>query len=128
MAIQCLLPASISRLPRSVVVKMSRCKADRNYEPSRIIITDSKAEQMLQTAIMNSQIFKSPSDFVLGKDTFYVESFNNTMNIFHDKRIAYGSLEYNTRCHVSVLHWNENDRDHTSIYQPALANSQGLRK
>ena len=44
---------------------------------------------MLECAINNSAVFKSPDDFVLARDTSYVESFNNVMNIFQDKRISF---------------------------------------
>ena len=50
-------------------------------------------------------------------DTYYVESFNNTMNIFHDKRIYFRKLQYEMRTGLTVCHWNENvDRDFTSIH------------
>lgn len=107
----------------------SRCKTDKNYQSSRIMITDPKAEKLLRDVIEQSTMYKSAKDFVLGKDTFHVESFNNTMNQFHDKRIAYGKEEYRTRSEMSVLYWNENvGREHTSMYQPKKANSQGQRK
>ena len=64
----------------------SRCKIDPNYEPSRVVITNPKAEKLLQTTIENSVMYKSPQDYVLARDTSYVESFNNVMNIFQDKR------------------------------------------
>ena len=59
------------------------------YEPLRQVITNPKAEKMLECVINNSVIFKSPDDFVLERDTSYVESFNNVMNIFQDKRISF---------------------------------------
>lgn len=60
----------------------SRCKKDKNYEPSRIVITNPKAEKLLETTIKNSVIYKSPEDYILARDTSYVESVNNVMNIF----------------------------------------------
>ena len=67
----------------------TRCKKYPHYEPSRQFITNPKAEKMLECAINNSAVFKSPDDFVLARDTSYVESFNNVMNIFQDKRISF---------------------------------------
>ena len=97
----------------------SRCQRDPNYEPSRQVITNPKAEKMLECVINNSAIFKSPDDFVLARDTSYVESFNNVMNIFQDKRISFTDQQYNARSQLAVLHWNENvDRGFTSIYNP----------
>lgn len=39
-------------------------------------------------------IYKYPDEFKLGRDTYFVESFNNTLNIYQDKRIAFGSEQY----------------------------------
>ncbi|CAC5390215.1 unnamed protein product [Mytilus coruscus] len=97
----------------------SRCKYDKNYEPSRIVLTDPVAEKLLLGVLLNSNIFKYPQDYVLGKDTFYVESFNNVINIYQDKRIAFGDKQYNARSNLAVCQWNENvDRDFTSISNP----------
>jgi len=97
----------------------SRCKTDPHYEPSRIVITDQKAESLLRNAITGSLIYKNPQDFILGKDSSIVESFNNSMNIFHDKRIAFSDAQYLSRSHLAVCHWNENvGRGHTSVWKP----------
>ena len=94
----------------------SRCKTDDNYEPSRVVITNPKSEKALRLAIQSCALYKSSSDYVLGRDTSYVESFNNVMNVYTDKRIAFSDKEYNARANLAVLHWNENvDRDYTSI-------------
>ena len=94
----------------------SRCKRDTKYEPSRIVITSPIAEKLLLGVIINSTIYKYAQDYVLGRDTFYVESFNNVTNIYQNKRIAFGDSQYNARANLSVLHWNENvDRDFTSV-------------
>jgi hypothetical protein len=47
---------------------------------SRIVITNGKAKNMLENVIRKSTIYQHPQDYILGKDTFYVESFNNVMN------------------------------------------------
>ena len=97
----------------------SRCKQNAKYEPSRQVITNPKAEKMLEGVIKSSAIFKNPEDFVLACDTSYVESFNNVMNIFQDKRISFTDKQYNARSQLAVLHWNENvDRGFTSVYNP----------
>ena len=107
----------------------SRCKQDPNYEPSRIPITSTKAEQLLRDSITKSTLYKSASDFVLGRSTAHVESFNNTMNMFHDKRIYYGDLEYEMRSMMAVLHWNENvGRPHTSVWTPQVTTSAPTRR
>jgi hypothetical protein len=108
----------------------ARCKTDTNYEPSKKVITNPKAEKLLQTAITSSTIYKKPENFSYGKDTHYVESFNNVLNIFQDKRISFTSKEYSKRAHLAVLHWNENvDRGYTSEWvKPTVANRRGKTK
>ena len=97
----------------------SRCKEDSKYEPSRMVITNPKAEKCLEKVIEASVIYKHPEDFVLARDSSYVESFNNVMNIFQDKRICFSNRQYNMRSQLAVLHWNENvDRQYTSISNP----------
>ena len=97
----------------------SRCKEDSKYEPSRMVITNPKAEKCLEKVIQASVIYKHPEDFVLARDSSYVESFNNVMNIFQDKRICFSNRQYNMRSQLAVLHWNENvDRQYTSISNP----------
>ena len=108
----------------------SRCHQDANYEPSKKMIGDVRAETLLKSCIKQSTIYKSASNFSYGKDTHYVESFNNVMNIFQDKRISFSSEEYNSRSKISVLHWNKNvDRSYTSVWRkPAPANKRGKTK
>ena len=64
----------------------SRCKLDPNYEPFRHVITITKAKKVLKNTI----------DYVLARDTSYVESFNNVMNNFQDKRI------YSVTCNITT--------------------------
>ncbi|XP_070190600.1 uncharacterized protein [Littorina saxatilis] len=88
----------------------SRCKTDPQYEPSKLPITDPKAELLLRQALERTVIFKNPLDYIHCMDTYFVESFNNTMLQYHDKRTD-GSLSlesYTLRTHMSILDWNEN--------------------
>lgn len=102
----------------------SRCKMDPNYEPSRIVLTSKHAKKLLDKTIKECVIYKYPQDYVLGKDTFYVESFNNVMNIFQDKRISFGDDQYRFRSNLAVCHWNENvDREFTSVHRPNNPNA-----
>lgn len=102
----------------------SRCKMDPNYEPSRMVLTSKHAKKLLDKTIKECVIYKYPQDYVLGKDTFYVESFNNVMNIFQDKRISFGDDQYRFRSNLAVCHWNENvDREFTSVHRPNNPNA-----
>ena len=118
-----LLKSRLSNIPshyrheRSACASSSRCRSDPNYEPSRWVITDPNAEKLLRNAIEGSVIYKSPEDYVLARDTSYVERFNNVMNIFQDKRIAFSNAQYSKRSQLAVMHWNENvDRAYTSVW------------
>lgn len=96
----------------------ARCRTDPKYEPSRILLTNPKAQDLLCAAIRKSTLFSSANDFVHGKYTSHVESFNNVMNMFHDKRIYYSDKEYLTRSQITVLYWNENSgRKVNSVWQ-----------
>ena len=87
----------------------SRCNTDPNYQPSRIMLTDSFAKQLLSTTIKSFDVYKHPDSYKHAMCTYPVESFNNTLNIFHDKRIgSFGNKHYNLKSNMSVCHWNEN--------------------
>lgn len=95
----------------------SRCKTDPNYEPSKRIITTFIAEKLLGDAIRRTVVYKSPGDFIYSLDTYYVESFNNVLNIFQDKRINFSDNIYSLRTDLAICHWNENvDRPFTSVW------------
>ncbi|KAK3086820.1 hypothetical protein FSP39_023965 [Pinctada imbricata] len=94
----------------------SRCRQDENYEPSKYILVDTDAITILTREIKNLQIYKTPSDYVHCVDTHYVESFNNAVLLYQDKRIKFGDKEYKRRTNLATLDWNENvDREYTSI-------------
>lgn len=107
----------------------SRCKKDPNYEPSCKVITDPKTEHMLLQCIKKSTVYKDPENYVLGKNTYHVESFNNVMNIFQDKRISFGDDQYKMRSDLAVCHWNENvDREFTSVWNPPRRDAPRSKK
>lgn len=94
----------------------SRCKSDQNYVPSKDLITTQQAEDLLEKALKQLPPYRNPDDFVHCKDTHYVESFNNSLLQYHDKRIVFGEQSYRLRSNLSILDWNEHvDRPATSI-------------
>ena len=98
----------------------ARCKHDDNYEPSTVLINSIIAEKLLREKITQSVLYKQAPDFRYARDTFYTESFNNTINVFQDKWISFGDLQYSLRSYLAVLHWNENvSRDYTSVHNSA---------
>lgn len=59
-----------------------RCKKDKNYELLRLVIVDKFLEKLLLGVIIGFNFYKYLEDYVLVKDIYYVESFNNIMNMF----------------------------------------------
>jgi hypothetical protein len=94
----------------------SRCKTDTLYEPTKFKITDSNAEQLLRRHLHSLPVYKAAESYCRCKDTHYVESFNNALLQYHDKRVCFSSGAYNMRIHLAVMDWNENvDRPSTSV-------------
>ncbi|XP_019633189.1 PREDICTED: uncharacterized protein LOC109476627 [Branchiostoma belcheri] len=95
----------------------SRCRADPNYRPTKLLLTEQRAVELLTNFVRSQDIYKSAKDYVLCKDTLYVESFNNSCLQYVDKRIVFGDLNYGLRMGLAVLDWNEHvDREATSRY------------
>lgn len=68
----------------------SRCRKYPNYEISLKVITNPQAEKKLFICVIkNSVIFKTPQDYRLCRDNYFVESFNNVVNVYQDKRISF---------------------------------------
>lgn len=94
----------------------SRCRTDENYIPSKDRIVSPSAEGLLLKSLQNLPVYKKPCEYVHCKDTHYVESFNNCLLQYHDKRIVFGENTYRLRINLSILDWNENvDRRCTSV-------------
>ncbi|CAH1238875.1 Hypp5655 [Branchiostoma lanceolatum] len=95
----------------------SRCRRDQNYLPTKLILTDQRAVDLLRTFITSQDVYKHASDYVRCRDTLYVESFNNACLQYLDKRIFFGSMNYGLRMGLAILDWNEHvDRHATSRY------------
>jgi hypothetical protein len=95
----------------------SRCKQNQKYEPYRIVLTSKFPKQLLENALKELVIYKHPEDYILWKDTFYVDSFNNVMNIFTTKKNVSVDDQVKMRSNLAVCHSNENvGREHTSVY------------
>ena len=87
----------------------SRCRTDPNYKPSRIILTSPVAIRLLNETIQKCDVYRNAQNYVHHMDTFFVESFNNTLNMFQDKRLgSFGDIQYRMRSDLAIIHWNEN--------------------
>ncbi|XP_040066855.1 uncharacterized protein LOC120840405 [Ixodes scapularis] len=95
----------------------SQCK-EVGHVPSTLLVKDPVALDLLTNFIKSTTVYKHAHDFVRSKDTFYVESFNNTELMYLDKRIHYQNETYNLRQSLAMLDWNEHvGRTSTSAYR-----------
>jgi hypothetical protein len=93
----------------------SRCRTDPNYEPSKFIITSEAAKVSLLECLHKHKIYKKAEEYCKCRDTHYVESFNNALLQYHDKRIVFGPETYKLRMDLAIIDWNEHvDRPLTS--------------
>ena len=61
-------------------------------------------------------MYKKPELFKFCEDTHWIETFNNALLQYHDKRIVFGRMQYELRINLAILDWNENiDRPTTSL-------------
>ena len=96
----------------------SRCRQDPHYEPSKFIIKSEEAKTMLLQCLHKHKIYKKADEYSKCRDTHYVESFNNALLQYHDKRIVFGTETYAMRINLAILDWNEHvDRPITSRRQ-----------
>jgi hypothetical protein len=99
-------------------IPTSRCKIDNPYVPSRLLLTENKAIELLQKTIRGLFMYKHPEKYTACMDTHYVESFNNVVLVYTDKRVHLRNLMYTAKIHLAILDWNENvDRECTSLRQ-----------
>ena len=104
----------------------SRCRRPGPYASSHTAITDIVAQHLLEEKIRALFIYKNPKLYVSCMNTHYVESFNNTVLIYMDKRVHYHECMYKIRLGLAILDWNEHvDRPASSIgYRPRPGNPQ----
>ncbi|XP_066300875.1 uncharacterized protein [Branchiostoma lanceolatum] len=96
----------------------SRCRLEgEDYESFHHPITNPNAEKKLMEFLHKTVVYKKAENYIYAKDTHYVESFNNSMLVYHDKRISFGRRNYLLRVNLAILDWNDHvDRDHTSAW------------
>ena len=79
-------------------------------------LTDNKAIELLDKCIKGLYIYKHPSQYTECVDTHHVESFNNVVLVYVDKRIHFQSVMYEMRVNLATLDWNEHvGRETTSL-------------
>ncbi|XP_070559392.1 uncharacterized protein [Ptychodera flava] len=96
----------------------SGCRSG-SYEPTWRLIRSPVAVRLLSNFIRSSVVYKQPEHFIDCKDTHYVESYNNVVLVYTDKRVVLGNYTYKLRSDMACLDWNENvDRPATSTVAP----------
>ncbi|CAH1276885.1 Hypp9414 [Branchiostoma lanceolatum] len=92
----------------------------RNNVGNKGLRLTNQANQDLETTIENNST-KEQRNEMNGrlarqtKDTHYVESFNNALLIYHDKRICFGKESYLLRINLTVLDWIDAISDLSSV-------------
>lgn len=93
----------------------SRCRTDQPYIPTKTPITDPAAIELLSKFLHSLPQYTKPELYTACQNTHYVESFNNALLQYQDKRVAFGYKSYRMRTDLTILDWNENvDRTRTS--------------
>ncbi|CAH1242563.1 Hypp6844 [Branchiostoma lanceolatum] len=88
-----------------------------DYVPYRQPITNPGAEKKLLDFLHKTVVYKKAENYIHSKDTHYVESFNNAMLVYHDKRICFGRTNYLLWVNLAILDWNDYaDREITSVW------------
>ena len=106
-----------------------RCRREADYQPSKLVIRSELALQLYTKALHKTVIYTRPQDYSHAIDTYYVESYNNVLNVYHDKRIVFRKPQFEMRTNLTTLDWNENaNREHTSIWQPPLGVGKRKKK
>ena len=94
---------------------LSNCRTKNPYLSSKQHLEDPVAITILTKFIKSMGIYKFAEQYRFCSDTHYVESFNNFLLQYHDKRIVFGESTYLLRINLAILDWNENiDRPKTS--------------
>ena len=85
----------------------ARCQTDEHYVATKDKISDSCAEDLLTGFFKKILPYKEAENYKHCIDTHYVESFNNALLQYMDKRISFGIDTYLLRRNLAVLDWNE---------------------
>ena len=88
----------------------SRCRRQADYEPRHQMLQEDISVSLLTKAIEDSIIFKKAELFVHNMSTAQVDSFNNSLNVVHDKRISFSMQSYKMRTALSVGFWNDSKK------------------
>ncbi|CAH1780860.1 unnamed protein product [Owenia fusiformis] len=86
----------------------SHCVRNPRYAPSRVLLTDPIAIDLLSKFVHDTSIYKNPHLVLEGLSTSYVEAANNALRSFLPKRHSFGDTSFQVRVDLFILHWNEN--------------------
>ena len=80
----------------------SRCRVDPNYEPSKVVLRSPVAIKLLQNAIERCNLYKNAQLYCHNLSTVHVETFNNCLNVYQAKRIAFSDKAYKIHSLITV--------------------------
>ena len=100
----------------------SPCIRNPRYFPSRVILTEPSAVEMISKWVKNTSIYKNPHLVLEGLATSHLESANGALRSFVPKKQTYGDENYKHRTNMFILDWNCNvSRPQHRVINPALA-------
>ena len=100
----------------------SFCRSS-GYSPTKLRLTDPAAIQAYEKAMKATLIYKNAESYCrvsnferfttcveqvnlsLGRDTFWIESFNHQLLTYLPKRIHFGSTTFKMRMNLAVMDW-----------------------
>ena len=88
----------------------SRCRRQADYEPRHQMLQEDISVSLLTKAIEDSIIFKKAELFVHNMSTAQVESFNDSLNVVHDKRTSFGMQSDEMQMAMSVEFQNDSKK------------------
>ena len=75
---------------------------------SRLRYQKSKSNRFIDIKFKTTSVYRCQQDVLLAMDTYYVESYNNVLNVSKNKGIALRNDKYRKRSKFAILHWNGN--------------------
>ncbi|XP_078365651.1 uncharacterized protein LOC144649932 isoform X2 [Oculina patagonica] len=85
----------------------SRCHMS-DYVCTKKPLETPQAIDAFRKALMDTAIYKKPSDYMTCRDTYWIETFHVVILIYAAKRINFGDDTYIMRVQLAALDWNEN--------------------
>ncbi|XP_078700991.1 uncharacterized protein LOC144927455 isoform X2 [Branchiostoma floridae x Branchiostoma belcheri] len=78
------------------------------WRPRKVLLKDPDAIEAYTKFLKSTEVYKRAEHYIMCRDTYMVESFNNVILIYAPKRVHFGDSVFNMRVQLAVLDWNTN--------------------